>query len=447
MAQQYSIRWRLLLSAALMLVVFMGVTGWALDRAYQHSERISLNERLETRVYALMAVADLDKRGQLSMPERLTDERFNLPGSGLVAQINADSEALWQSASLMKDIPQLPESSLGELVIVDQANSAHDWFVASFRVAWEYAANQSRQLDFVVAEDQVFYAQKVANFRWQLVLWLGIATGVLLVLLLMMLHWALKPLNRVAVDIAQIESGVSNVLEEDYPKELLPLTKNINGMIAQARQQQERYRNALADLAHSLKTPLAVMQSSIQEGDEQKLIKVADEQTRRMRETVDYHLQRASTAGRGVLRKPIKIRPQLERLAESLNKVYAGQQIQLSIDISDEQAWPIDSGDLFELAGNLMDNAMKWAGSQVKVSVNSKDNFSCLVFEDDGSGVSESDIEKVLARGGRSDETVPGQGIGLAVVQDILAAYDGKLKIKRSELGGAKFVACFGFGG
>lgn len=445
MAQQYSIRWRLLLSVALVLLVFMGLTGWALDRAYQHSERISLNERLETRIYALMAVANLDARGRLSMPERLTDERFNLPGSGLVAQINAANTVLWQSSSLMDDIPHTSLHEPGQLLINEIALREHDWFVASFKVVWEYAANQTRELTFVVAEEQRFLQEKVAAFRLQLLLWLGVATSVLLLLLLAMLNWSMLPLNRVTRDIARIESGASGRLDNNYPSELSPLTRNINALIAQARQQQERYRNALADLAHSLKTPLAVMQSSIQDGDERNIRRVADEQTQRMRETVDYHLQRASTAGRGVLRQPVAIRPQLQRLADSLGKVYADKSIQLTIDVDEDTAWPIDSGDLFELAGNLMDNAMKWAGSNVRVSVEQRQHDRCLIIEDDGPGISHADIQQVLARGGRTDETVPGQGIGLAVVQDILAAYEGELSIAASAMGGARLLACFQF--
>jgi len=447
MSRGYSLRWRLLLAATLVLLVFMVVTGWALDRAYRHSERLSLQERLETRIYALMATADLDARGQLEMPAALTDARFNLPGSGRYAQISSAGTLLWRSPSLLFELPLPTATQPGRMRFERRHWQQRDLFLTRFSVSWEYAPGQERLLTFQVAEEAGLFLDRVTAFRYQLLFWLGIASLLLLLVQGLMLYWALRPLVRVAQDLGQIRSGKRARMPAGYPRELAPLTDSVNALLASQQQQRDRYRHALADLAHSLKTPLAVMQSGLQDGDSAALSAVTREQTARMRATVDYHLQRAATAGQGVLRQSITLRPQLQRLADSLQKVYSQRNIDLQLQVEAQLCWPVDNGDLLELSGNLLDNAMKWSRSRVRVSSEERNGKACLVIEDDGPGIKPAEVDTILTRGGRGDPSRPGQGIGLAVVQDILAAYAGELRIEVSAWQGARFVACFDFSG
>jgi two-component system sensor histidine kinase PhoQ len=204
------------------------------------------------------------------------------------------------------------------------------------------------------------------------------------------------------------------------------------------RAQQKRYRDALADLAHSLKTPLALMRGALNErGRSGAATRELDEQVEQMDRIIGYQLQRASTAGRSGFAVPQLVRPTVERLLAALQKVHAGKPIAIEIAIDSLARFRGDAGDLTELLGNLFDNGFKWARSRVRVSATSTDSRLALCVEDDGAGIEPEQVQRVLERGVRADQSVPGQGIGLAVVRDIVDAYAGELRIERSSLGGA----------
>ena len=212
------------------------------------------------------------------------------------------------------------------------------------------------------------------------------------------------------------------------------LTDNLNHLLVRERAQQQRYRDALADLAHSLKTPLALLKGVA--GDPQLLSQTLPEQLERMNHIVAYQLQRASTAGAARFAVALAVNPVLDKTAASLRKVYAEKGLQLDI-VADEVLWKIDEGDLYELLGNLLDNACKWCRQRVRVTLASDADALHLEVADDGPGV--ADPQAILRRGVRADEQVPGHGIGLAMIADIVHAYGGELAIRRSNLGGASF--------
>jgi two-component system sensor histidine kinase PhoQ len=247
----------------------------------------------------------------------------------------------------------------------------------------------------------------------------------------------------VAREIEEIETGEREALAGDYPRELEGLTGNLNALIRSGRARLQRYRDSLSDLAHSLKTPLAVLRSSTGEVPEQTR-EVIREQVDRMDQTIEYQLQRAATSGRSALATPVEVAPVAERIGRTLNKVYADKSLSLALEVGDEAVFVGDPGDLTELIGNLMDNACKWARRAVRLRVRNTDDEdpsrSRLVIEveDDGPGIAEGQRAKVLERGVRADSLVPGQGIGLAVVREMVEeVYGGQVEITDSELGGA----------
>jgi two-component system sensor histidine kinase PhoQ len=164
------------------------------------------------------------------------------------------------------------------------------------------------------------------------------------------------------------------------------------------------------------------------------------EQVERMDRIVGYHLQRASTSGRAALMAPQPLRPAVERVVKALAKVYVDKRVTVAIEVPDGLRFRGDEGDLTELLGNLLDNAFKWCRTRVRVRAALQDGRLTVRFEDDGPGIAEDAAQRVLERGARGDESRAGQGIGLAVVRDIVAAYDGAIEIARSELGGAALV-------
>ena len=250
----------------------------------------------------------------------------------------------------------------------------------------------------------------------------------------LLLEWSLAPLRRVAHDIRAIEHGDQAEVEGHYPTEITALTSNLNTRIKQERLRQTRYREALSFLAHSLKTPLAVLRMALGEPDQ--LPAVVRQQVARMDGIVQHQLARAATGGSSRFAPYLLLAPVLNRIRDSLVKVYAEKCLIFTFDIPPELAWRIDEGDAFEMLGNVVDNAAKWAKHRVAASVRREEERLHIRVEDDGPGF--SDTETILQLHVRGDEKVPGHGVGLAVINDLVASHDGELTLSRSDLGGAR---------
>ena len=441
-----SLNARLTLATSLVLTAFLGLTGYALDRAFRASAESAVRERLQAHIYGLLASADLQRSGQLVMPESLPEERYQRPGSGLYAEVvGADGVIAWQSPSQLGQLlarpPQLQpgEWSFTRLPV----DGGGELFVLGFGSAWELG---ERSLDFtfnVIEEPQAYLAQ-VAQFRQSLWVWFGSLAVGLLIAQGMVLRWGLSPLRRVERELAAVEGGRRETLSGSYPRELRGLTENLNALLYTERSRLARYRDALADLAHSLKTPLAVLRGApAQHSDMRDLQQLVEEQTERMAQIVDYQLQRAATSGRTALMSPVPLTPLLQRILDSLAKVYMERDLSLSITADPALQFRADPADLMELCGNLLDNACKWAHTRVRASARLLDADGAqtleICIEDDGPGIAPEQRAAVLGRGVRADSSVPGHGIGLAVARDIAAAYGGRIVIDASaELGGAR---------
>jgi two-component system sensor histidine kinase PhoQ len=309
--------------------------------------------------------------------------------------------------------------------------------VQSFGVTWN-AGEGRYPLTFAVAEDLAPFEQQLNIYRRSLWTWLGAMAGLLLAAQWIILRWGLLPLRKVARDLSRLEQGDQQQLSGTYPEELTGLTENLNAVLRQERAQRKRYRDALADLAHSMKTPLALLRGTLREAKpEDALGSALDEQIDRMDRVVAYHLRRAEAAGHAALGPPVAIEPMIERVSRALSKVYADKRAELELAIEPGVQFKGDEGDLTEMLGNLLDNAYKWCGSRIRVTASLNAGGLILKVEDDGPGISPEDAQRVLQRGARADQAVPGQGIGLAVTRDIVEAHDGRIVIGRSELGGA----------
>ena len=423
-----SLTTRVITSAVIVLALFIGLTGLALERAFQKSSQSAIQDRLEAQLYVLMAETEVSDDLGLSINDPLPIPRLNLPGSGLYAWVmDQNYRTLWQSASTTGTgfLPGLNSFPGNTLQLGEEPH-----LYASLSIEWELN-DTSLPLSFIVAEDMQAYHQELTSYRTALWFWLGVMSFILLVALGLALYLGLMPLRRAAADIASVEAGQKEQLEGEYPTELQALTTNINTLIDHERVQMKRYRDALSDLAHSLKTPLAVMHGLISDKDEKEI----SSQLLRMDEIVQYQLQRASNAGRSALLPPVALAPIVERLLNSLEKVYIDKSVQVATEISEGLKLRADAGDLMEMLGNLLDNAFKWTEHHIWVRAHEENRKLILSIEDDGPGISQEQANILLNRGARMDEQTPGHGIGLAIVQDIVSAYDGRLEIEGYEKG------------
>jgi len=447
-----SLHGRLLIAATLVLAGFLGTAGVALHKAFRDSAEAALRERLLGQVYALIAATDEDREGHMLLPTKLPDQRFSNLESGLYALVAEDTgQVHWRTPSLTGQSEDFLKLQLpGKLEWHDWHSEGHDLLVVNFGIEWEDYQGKATRYTFAVAADIAPLLQEVQGFRLALWTWLGSLAFILLIAQGMILHWGLNPLRIVAEDLRRIENGLAERLDGAYPKELRVLTNNINALISNARAKQQRYRNSLDDLAHSLKTPLAIIRNAAQDTEDIKIYQdLVQEQTQRMNTIVQHQLRRAAAAGKDSFGISIPIAPLIERLVRSLNKVYTEKNIKVSLNVETEARCIGDEADIMEVMGNVIDNAFKYGHHQVKISTNSllEKKYATmklvLSIEDDGIGVDPARIHELMQRGLRLDENVPGQGIGLSVARDIIALYGGRIEITNSPLGGACVLVCW----
>lgn len=446
----WSLRARLLTAAALALMAFLGLTGLALDRAFRDSQLSALQDRLQGYLYAFLANTEVTRTGSLLLPEPMPEPRLERPGSGLYAGISGPVHR-WESPSALgRELPFDQELDPGDKRFLGPlATLVGGVYLLSEGVAFEAGGPDGEDIfiTLFVAEHERGLNRQVTVFREMLWTYLGSAALLLLALLLVVLRWSLKPLRLVARELGDIEQGKRDRLTGDYPDELVPLTANLNTFIEAERENLTRYRHTLSDLAHSLKTPLAVVRSQVEsDAPVEELRGLVAEQVDRMNAIVAYQLSRAATSGHQTLAAPLALEARAEALVSSLEKVYAAKNILCEFDIAADARFFGEEGDLMELLGNLVENAFKWASHRVLLTVKPLAPVGArrpglrLTVEDDGPGIQPDQVEKVLQRGARGDERVHGHGIGLAIVQDILKSYRGTLEVGRSELGGARFM-------
>jgi two-component system sensor histidine kinase PhoQ len=310
-----------------------------------------------------------------------------------------------------------------------------DFFQYSYQVVWETESGMEAPLKFTVLESVAAVVGQVAVYRRGLLFWLVGSTVLLIGVQALILFWGLRPLRGLAGEISAIESGEQEDLVGDYPTEVQGVTESLSTLLLSEKKRRDRARHTLSDLAHSLKTPLAVIRSA--DSNQADYADLVNEQTRQMEQTVSYQLQRAVGASHKLLQM-VPVAPVAIRLQNSLLKVYADKGVAIELDAEAESIFQGDERDLLELLGILMDNACKYGRALVRVSVSGGGAAPLLItVEDDGNGIPESMRKAIFKRGVRADSQQSGHGIGLAVAADLAESYRGTLELAQSCMGGA----------
>ncbi len=436
-----SLSFRLIVTEGIVLAAFFALVAVVLEQGFRESAEQALKERLQVQIYSLLSTAELKNTGELALPPNLPEPRFVNPGSGLYAYIQQPKKNLvWRSpSSIGLDVPTPPEKlGAGNTYFIYDNRGR---YFLHYDVLWQNVSGIEGEYIFTVAEDAEFVTRQVERFRKTLGFWLAIIAIVLMFLQFALLRWSLKPLRLIVDDLNAIEKGKKPLLDGEYPTELQGLAGNLNAFITHERAHLERYRNTLADLAHSLKTPLAILRGCTESFNADTAI--VQEQITRMDEIVEYQLQRAAAKGEHNPTKGLDLAAFLHKISASLNKVYKEKAIIFQIDAPDNCQIYFEEGDLYEIIGNIMDNACKWCGRRVSATVSKnprKDrrNYSLLIqIDDDGPGIPDGKLNQILKRGVRADENIHGHGIGMSVVYDLIEILGGKLEGNKSTtLGG-----------
>jgi len=442
-----SLRVRLMAAAFILAVLFMIGLLPALQSTFSLALRESIEQRLASDATTLISAARVEN-GQLQMPDLLPDERFNLPDSRLLGYIyNREGDLVWRSrATTEQSINYKPRyDGMGAQFAHIREPNGEEYFVYDVEV--KLLGGKSAAYSIVALQPVREYKLILSGLREKLSLGFGAALLALLVLLWAGLTWGLRALRQLSSELDEIESGKRDSLSETHPRELLRLTGSLNRLLSSEREQRGRYRDSLGDLAHSLKTPLALLQgvseTIAQRPENIEQARILQSQIERMSQQIGYQLQRASLRKSGLVRHQVPLKPVLDSLCSTLEKVYRDKPVQVTYAIPENAQVPMEQGALLEMLGNLLENAYRLCLSEVKISLGYSGEALELSVEDDGLGVPPDQRARILQRGERLDRQNPGQGIGLAVVKDIIESYDALLILDDSPLGGAAFRVRF----
>lgn len=425
-----SLSFRLLVAEGLVLAVFFALVAIVLARGFRESAEQALQERLQIQVYSLLSAAEFSNSGVLRMPANLHEPRFENPGSGLYGFIQQAGKVIWRSPSAIGlEVNSPPGLKAGHSIFLFDKRGR---YALHYDVIWQNVGGIEREYIFTVAEDAQFVSHQVERLLGTLRVWLLVIGIVLVAIQFALLRWSLKPLRTIVNDLEAIEKGQKIHLDGYYATELQGLANNLNVFIKHERAHLERYRNTLSDLAHSLKTPLAILRGCVESFSANK--ETVEEQISRMDEIVGYQLQRAAAKGEHKAIKKVNVSAIIKKIQLSLNKVYIDKGIVFDVSLPDSCLIYCEEGDLYEIAGNLLDNACKWCRHTVKISIflnqrKARRDFSVLLqIEDDGPGIPVGKFNEILKRGVRADENIHGHGIGMTVVYELIGLLGGKLE-------------------
>jgi two-component system sensor histidine kinase PhoQ len=439
----HSLSRRLLVSVSVPLALFAGGMMWVLDTGFRALSERSLEKVLDGQMVALIAAAEPQASGGYAPAQQTLDSRLETPRSGLYAQIRS-LHHVWRSpstAGLPSDFGPLLKQ--GERNITYELFGGHRVAIESRAIQFQDDPDEPQGLTFSVAVSLTPYEEQLERFRQEMIGWFAGLMALLLVVLAALLRWVLTPVRRMEREIHQVEAGRSDGLGRGYPRELAGVAGNLNALLAGERNRVARYRDTLGNLAHSLKTPLAVMRASLPRGAHDGTIST---EIGKMTGIIEHQLKRAAASGGALIgQAPVDLALVASELRGALLRVYAGKDLALELSIAPESFFVGDRGDLTELLGNLLDNACKWCRSHVRLAGRTDLDAGTrerlvITVEDDGPGIPEADRPRVLQRGVRADETVPGHGLGLAMVRETIGLYGGQLEVDDSPLGGARFT-------
>jgi two-component system sensor histidine kinase PhoQ len=447
-----SVSRRLLIAVAVPLLLFFLLTGWVIDYVFRQQNEAALRERLDEQVVALVAAVDLDRDGNLVINTQLDPERqLDVPSSGQYASLRDENGRLiWNSPSLSGTglelggkLPVGAQIFRSDLIARDGTTVAE----LSRGLQWNYGGGLKKNLVFTAADNTAPQMRQLQKFRQRMAGWFGGLALALLATMAWMMRRALAPVRRLEQEIAAVELGAAQSLGGAYPRELAGVTEGLNALLESERNRIARYRDTLGNLAHSLKTPLAVIRASLDtiQTDAPRTRSTIEHEVERMAQIVAHQLKRAAAGGGATLgQAPTPVLPLVTDLRAAMLKVHARKDLRIDLDVPPEPGFLGDSGDILELLGNLVDNACKWCRSRVLISASldparEPPRRLSIVVEDDGPGIAPENRVRVIERGVRADEHVPGHGLGLAMVRETAGLYGGKFFIDASvALGGAR---------
>ncbi len=441
---------RLFGGTALWIAIALGFTTLALDGLFRDQATRQFEQQLQAYLYQIVASLDVDAQGNPTISQTGGDPRFSRPESGLYWQINdvqgytlLKSRSLWDT-KLAVDNDALKDGDIHFHPITGPA--AQRLLVAEQNLSLPDPSN--KQLRVVVAFEIKQLELAIETWQRSLGLFVGILFVSLAIAALAQVAFGLQPLRQLQLSLKNLREGDNARIMGKFPTELKPLIDDFNAVIDANGKIIERARNQAGDLAHSIKTPISVMINALQaerlrSSDNAALIAALEEQLKQLQQQVQWRLKRARIAANvGVPHSRTSVGTTLKQLTRVMQKVHADKSIHVNMGVmTDGLYFAGEEQDLQEIVGNLLDNAFKWAIDTIAIHASYANGNVIIVIEDDGPGcTSLTDHTHVPSRGERADESVPGSGLGLSIVRDLVTLYDGTLSFESKSPQGLRIV-------
>ncbi len=424
-----SLRNRLLATAVIWLGLMVVSAGLLIPTLIKDYLEEDIRQQLSLSLDELTANIDLDVYGQMVMPLRLSDPRFNRPYSGLYWMAVTKnqimrSRSLWDQLIIFKRFGRASGAN-GEKLVYIQRNI--------------YLPDVPTPITITVGVDEKPLQDTLHALMEQISLVLALLFIGILILIGLQVSWSLRPLGKMQKELHKLRSGEQSALENNYPKEVQPLTSDLNALLFHYQELLQRARNHAGNLSHALKTPISVIKNEVSHLDTETKNKL-EPSIANLQQQIDYHLGRARMAGSmHILAVGCQPSEQVDSISIAFDKIFSSRNILLINELDSDLKVAVEATDMDEMLGNLLENGYKWAKSQIRVYSEIVSDLSvALVVEDDGPGIPNNMKDLALKRGVRLDEATPGSGLGLNIVQEMAHSYRGQLILEDNPSGGTK---------
>lgn len=443
-----SISRRMLIAAAVWSAVVLLAAGWSLQAFYRAETDNQLDLQLdETLVSIAASVSSESGIVRFDDAKLPSDERFGRALSGrywAVLDLDQNSEVVDRRESLSfvdEDLSLALDTrkrAVAEPGIVRHLDArGPDGRQTRIGVQAVTFPDRANPLILYVGIDRTAADASVNSFALRLAVALGVLAIGLIGGIVLMIRYGLRPLHTIQNNLGDVRAGRRDNLDGEYPTELTPLVTEINTLITHNRKVVERARTHVGNLAHALKTPLAVLKNEAKGSD--KLSELVRRQTEAMNSNVTHYLKRAQAAAQAeVLGARTDVREPVEGIARMLERLHRDKGLAIDVDVEPNAIFRGERGDFDELIGNLLENAAKWCKSRINVKVTRNDDGLQVTVDDDGPGLPPEHRAKALERGKRLDESAPGTGLGLSIVTELADIYGGRLHLEDSPIGGLR---------
>jgi signal transduction histidine kinase len=439
-----TLRARLIIGAAIWIAVGVTVAGVFIAALFrQHASQI-FEAELQGHLEELAALIDVTPEGAPQLNRRLSDPRFGQPGSGFAWQVSRDGRALIRSSSIASEPLPIPAEAIPEETVrqatLNGPRGAMRVYERNFRI------EGAPPMRLTVSADEAILDERLRVFNLALAGSMALLALALIVAAVLQVAFGLQPMTRLRAALSAIRAGKAAKLPHDFPSEVQPLIDDLSGMIELNKEMLSRARAQAGNLAHGLKTPLAILADEahrLSSRGESEAAAVIAQQCQRMQRQIDYQIARArAAASRSVPGVVAPVAPTVQPIISAMKRLYAAKALRFVMPIPEDLIVQCDPMDLSEMLANLIDNACKWAAQEVRISAaeESRAGPISIVIEDDGPGLPPEAMEVVFRIGERLDEQVPGSGLGLPIVRDLAQLYGGAIRLEQAASGGLRAI-------